>query len=319
MKRICMMLGLGLLLSVGTGPAWSMMQELILEVPAEVNVPGPKICMADLGRVEGADRREANLLRQLDLGKAPAPGQIRVFTRSYLQFLLKQQTGLRTPRLKMGAQVTVRVVAIGVGKEEILAALNRLLPKRPEGVTKQWVEVSGIADTVWLGRGTYRVEAMAVGELPRLGPALFKVKLVGETDTKTLSLSGVIRKTAIAYRVKQLVKPLTTLEAGVFEPVEIELKSGREYTGAFPVNYRNTRLLRPGQLLEREVLQPVPWVARDQKVQVLLRGGGIEIKLTGIAKKDAWDGEQVTVLNPDSKQTFGGRVVGTNRVEVTFE
>lgn len=291
----------------------------ILEIPAEVTVSGPKISLADLGKFQGGSETEIESLRRLDLGQAPLPGQSRIFNRNYLQFILQQYQGVRLPLIKMGEQVIVRVAATEISGKEIAAAVEKLLPPPPAGILKQWIQLKGLPEKVWLAQDNYRIEAATIGELPAVGRVLFKVQLVGEKETRVLNLAGVIRKSALVYRAKKALQPHTELNATDFEAVRTELVNGDEYLGGFPVQYRTVKRLLPGQILSRKAIQPLPLVAKGREVKVIVRGNGVLITLAGIAKSDGWNGETITIINPDSKKEFNGRVIAKGIVEVSVQ
>jgi flagella basal body P-ring formation protein FlgA len=318
MKQWAVALGIFLWLGLaGAVSAGQAAEPLILEIPEQVTVAGPKITIADLGRLQGANRAERDFLNSLELGLAPLPGQTRFFTRRYLEFILKQQRGHRFPTLLMGPQVAVRLETTAIAGSVIAAAVNRLLPSPAPGVIKQWVQLQNLPETVWLPKGKWRIEATAVNERLALGTNIFKVELVGETESRIINLTGTVHQIAMVYRAKQSIIAKMQLNAENFDKIERELTSGREYTGDFPKGYRNIRSLRQGQVLLAEMLQPLPQVSNGSEVQVIFREGGIQIMLNGFAKQDGWSGEWITIINPVSKKEFQGRVVGSGVVEIS--
>jgi flagella basal body P-ring formation protein FlgA len=319
MKRWAVVLGillLGLALS-GSAPKGRAAAELILEIPEQVTVAGPKISLADLGRLQGADSADRDFLGNLELGLAPLPGQTRFFTRSYLEFICKQQKGHRCPALLMGPKVAVRVEAVAIEGSAIAAAIDRLLPPLPAGIIKQWVQIQNLPETVWLPKGKWRIEAVAVDKRLALGTNVFNVKLIGETEFRIINLTGVVHKTAAVYRAKRFLTAKTQLNEENFDKIEIELATGREYTGNFPKEYRNIRSLRQGQVLLAETLQPLPQVCQGSEVQVTFHEGGVLVRVTGYAKQDGWSGDRITLINPVSKKEFQGRVAGPGVVEIS--
>jgi flagella basal body P-ring formation protein FlgA len=312
--------GLGILLWLalpGTAPFGLAAEPFWLEIPEQVTVAGPKISLADLGRLKGAVSGDWDFLNSLELGLAPAPGQTRFFTRSYLEFVLRQQTGHRCPALLMGPQVAVRVATVTIEGAAIEKAINDLLPPLSPGVLKQWVELQNLPEAVWLPKGKWRIEANAVNQRLALGINMFKVKLVGETESRVINLTGAVRKNALIYRANRDLAVKTQLNPESFDKIEMELATGREYIGAFPIGYRNIRSIRQGQVLLAETLQPLPQVCQGSEVQVTFREGGILIMLTGLAKQDGWNGDRITLINPQSKKEFQGRVAGPGAVEVS--
>jgi flagella basal body P-ring formation protein FlgA len=289
---------------------------LVLEVPEQVTVAGPKICLTDLGQLSGAAPAERVFWSGLELGPAPVPGQTRYFTHNYLEFILKQQKGRRRPVLRMGPRVAIRVAAVAVKGPAIAAAVDALLPPLTPGVVKQWVQFQNLPETVWLPQGKWRIEAALVGERLVLGTNIFKVKLVSATKSRLINLTGVFHKMALIYRANRNLAAKTELTTAAFDKTEVVLSSGREYTGDFPVGYRTIRSIRKGQVLLVETLQPLPQVYQGSEVQVTYSEGDIVVVITGIAKQDGWKGDRIALINPVSKKEFQGRVSGPGAVEV---
>jgi flagella basal body P-ring formation protein FlgA len=318
MRRRMLVLGIVILWLTfsGVGVFAQTKAVLSLEIPEQVTVTGPKIHLTDLGRLQGATRAERQFLAGVELGLAPVPGQTRFFTRSYLEFILKQQRGHRCPMLIMGSRVAIKVAAVAITQAEIAAAIDRLLPPLPPGIIKQWVQLQNPPKNVWVPQGQWRIEATAVSGRLDLGPNIFRVKLIGATETRTLNLAGVVRKVAVVYRANRDLTPKTPLLAADFERVEMELTTGREYTGDFPGEYRNIRSIRQGQVLSGEALQLLPQVFQDSEVQVTFNQAGITIMVIGRAKQDGWKGDWIALVNPVSKKEYRARVVGPGLVEV---
>jgi flagella basal body P-ring formation protein FlgA len=292
---------------------------LVLEIPDAVVIPGPKITLADISNIREANIDDIQFLQGIGLGMAPTPGCNRIFTRNYLEFILRQHQHQRSIRLHMGEKVEVRVEAFHIKGSELAMAIEKLLPPKPPRVTRQWVEYPSLPKELWLAKGDWKMEAVAVGPIPELGKALFRLKLKCGAREKVLNISAVIKKTAMVYRISRNIPAFTPLNPADFEKTEAPLKSGKEYIGAFPAEHRAVRILRRGRVLENEVIQPLPLVQKGTEVKVLARGGGVEIALNAVAKNDGWRGDQITLINPGSKKEFQGRVYGKSIVEVAIE
>lgn len=320
MKFFRIVLGLIFIIPVfGNSPAAATAAGPTLEIPAAIVVPGPKITMAELGSLRGAGDAELRFLQGIGLGMAPPPGEKRVFNRSYLEFVLRQYPHLQELRLKMGEKVVARTESFHIGGPELAAEIEGLLPPKPPGVIRQWVEYRNLPEELWLAKGDWKVEAVAAGTIPKLGKVLFKLKLSNGAVIKEMNIAAVIKKTALVYRIIRNIPAHTCLNQADFEKVEITLVNGKEYVGVFPEGYRNIRAFRNGRILENGLIQPVPLVQKGMDVTVLARGNGVEITLSGIAKKDGWLGDRIVLVNPVSKKEFKGRVTGKSCVEVTVK
>ena len=68
------------------------------------------------------------------------------------------------------------------------------------------------------------------------------------------------------------------------------------------------RSLREGAVVRSRYLEPVSLVERGQIVRIVLRGGGLEIVGKGRAVTDGAIGQQIKVVNTDSRREVMGRV-----------
>ncbi len=77
-----------------------------------------------------------------------------------------------------------------------------------------------------------------------------------------------------------------------------------------------TRPIAPGRPFRAQFLRPPSLVERGERVTLVARGGGLEVRMQGEALEDAALGESVRVRNLRSKRVVQGRVSGRGVVEV---
>ncbi len=289
----------------------------VLEIADRVIVPGPKIYLSDLGTIHYASETERMDLR-VDLGPAPYPGQVRVFSRDYLGLILKQKGFNENLNIRMGTQVEVRVESTCITASQVEAEIRKALPQNETFIVKKWIELRNLPAETWLSKGEWQINASPLGELPRVGTALFRVTFSKGNELRTTNVSGKIRAIGQVYQAVRNINRHSLINDTDFRVMEIELTNGQEMLGRLPQNIRSTRLIKEGDILETDHFQPLPLVTKDNFVNVIVKGGNVAIKMTGIARKDGWMGEQILIYNPDSKKQFQGRVIGRNLVEVTF-
>ncbi len=290
---------------------------LVFEIPDRVLVPGPKIYLSDLGTIHGSVQI-AGMDLMVDLGPAPYPGQVRVFSRDYLGLLLKQKGFNQGLDIRMGQQVEVRVESACITGEQLEAAIQSIIPSNNSSITKKWVELRNIPVETWLSKGEWQIKAMPVGTLPQVGTALFRVAISKENEVKTINVSGKIRALGWVYQSVRDLNRHSLINESDFIMIETELTSGEEILGSLPPKTRSTKIIKKGQILTTDHIQPLPLVTKENIVNVMVRGGNMTIKMTGLAGKDGWLGDQITILNPTSKKVFQGRVTGQNLVEVNL-
>lgn len=289
----------------------------VLEIPERVIVPGPKIYLSDLGSLRHQSQT-ADLDLTVDLGPAPYPGQVRVFSREYLGLILKQRGFNKPLDIQMGEQVEVRVDSTCITAAQIEAAIQKEIVQDNPFIIKRWIEFRNLPDETWLSKGEWQVKASPLGELPMVGTAVFRVTLTKDTEIKTINVSGKIRALGRVYQSTRDISRHSLINEDDFQMIETELTSGREFLGRLDSKNRATKLIQKGRILEANQIQPVPLVAKGNIVNVIITDGNILIKMTGVAGKDGWLGDRITVQNPASKKVFQGRVSGPNLVEVSF-
>lgn len=289
----------------------------VFEIPERVIVPGPKIYLSDLGSIRGNSQAEG-LDLSVDLGPAPYPGQVRVFSRDYLRLILKQKGFNQALDIQMGKQVEVRVESTCVTAAQLEAAIQKTISQDNPFIIKRWVELRNLPAETWLSKGEWRIDASPLGDLPLAGTAVFRVTLTKGNEIKTINASGKLRALGRVYQATRDIGRHSLIDETDFQLIETELINGKEYLGRLPQKTRSTKFILKGRILETGYIQPVPLVAKEDFVNVIVNGGNVSIKMTGIAGKDGWLGDQITVYNPTSKKVFQGRVIGPNLVEVNL-
>lgn len=289
----------------------------ILEIPDRVIVPGPNIYLSDLGSIQNHSVTERFNLA-VDLGPAPYPGQVRVFSRNYLKLILEQKGFNENLDIKMGKQVEVRVESTCITAAQVKEAIEQTLPPSTPSILKRWIEFRNIPAETWLSKGEWQIKVSPVGKLPQVGSVVFRVTFTKENELKTINVSGKIRALARVYQAARDIKRHSLISPSDFKLVEAELTNGQELLGKLPQNIRSTQLLKKGKILETDHFQPLPLVMRGNFVNVLVKSDNIIIRMVGIAQKDGWLGDQILIANPSSKEKFQGRVISENLVEVTL-
>jgi flagella basal body P-ring formation protein FlgA len=306
---------------VGTGRAESAdpAATLMLEIPNQVTVTGPNFGLNDLGALKGGQASDLQVIQKIDFGPAPQPGQIRRFTRNYLELILQQYRFSSRIQLKMGEQVEVKVAAKCFKTVDFENVIMNLLPAPKPEFTRRWVELNNPPSEIWVSCDEWRLEAATTGKTPEIGPVLFRVVLTNGRSERIFNISGRIHATAKVYRALQNIPRYGVIKPVDFEPIEQELVTGHEVLGEIPPQSRATQLLHKGDLLRADRIQPVPLVGKGEEVQVIARDKLLTIQLVGIAKADGWLGDEITLMNPVSKKIFKGQVIGEDFVEVKLK
>ncbi|HBE80984.1 MAG TPA: flagella basal body P-ring formation protein FlgA, partial [Firmicutes bacterium] len=283
--------------------------EVTFEIPETVAVNGPNVCFNDLGAIkEDTPVRTGYFLKQIDLGPAPAPGQVRILGREYLNSIIQQYKMPFSIHLEMADQVTVKSNAICIQKAELEQAIQNLFSEKKPHLLKKWVEVQNMPDSLWVSQGKWEIEASLVGNPGEVGNGLFKVALTKGSENRILNICGKIRARALVYRAIRDIPRQASLDPTDFELIEAELQNSRELISEFPAKIRATKLIKQGEIIRSEWFQPIPLVCKDQEVTVIARDENVGVKMVGLAKMDGWRGDMIPIINPVSHKTIKAKV-----------
>jgi flagella basal body P-ring formation protein FlgA len=316
---ISLLIGLFILIPVIALGESNQITIVTLEIPDTVTVNGPKLFLNDLGMVRGGQTSASGYLKLVDLGAAPAPGQLRIFNREYLNSIIRQYNLPVTVNLQMGEQLVVKSIAACIKGAEIEKVIQNLVAEKKPNFTNKWVELHNIPEMLWLTRGEWKIEAFPVGKLPEVGTALFKVVLTKGKENKTLNISGKIRATAMVYQAVRDISRQVVINQIDFVLIERELLSGKEFVGEMPHQIRSTKVVKQGEILRIDWFQPIPLVGKDHQVKVIVKDQNVIIDIIGVAKVDGWLGDEVLIINPASTKTFRAKVTGNGIAEVNLQ
>lgn len=302
--------------AAGTGNGTSM---VTLEIPTTITVSGSQLYLSDLGVVRSGQFDVSNYLRQVELGPVPIPGQQRVLNRDYLNTIVKQYHFPFTIQLQMDDTVVVKSLATRIEAESIQKAIETLVAEKKTYFLKRWVELRNIPEKIILSPGEWKIEASFTGNPVEVGPVLFKVVLTKGTESRVLNISGKVRATALVYRACRNVSYQSVINSSDFELVEMELESGKEYLGEIQSGNRVTKLIRQGEILRKDWVQPLPLVSKNQEVKVIVKDEDVAISILATAKSDGWLGDEIMIINPLSHKIFKTRVTGKGIVELNLQ
>jgi flagella basal body P-ring formation protein FlgA len=301
-------------------PASGEAQGVTFEIPETVAVNGPNVCFNDLGVIkEDTPGRAGYFLKQIDLGPAPAPGQVRILGREYLNSIIQQYKMPFSIHLEMADQVTVKANAICIQKSQLEQAIQNLFSEKKPHLLKKWVEVQNMPESLWVSQGKWEIEASLVGNPGEVGNGLFKVALTKGSENRILNICGKIRARALVYRAIRDIPRQASLDPTDFELIEAELQNSKELISEFPAKIRATKLIKQGEILRSEWFQPIPLVCKDQEVTVIARDENVGVKMVGLAKMDGWRGDMIPIINPVSHKTIKAKVTGNGLVELNIQ
>ncbi len=289
---------------------------------ASSRVQTPRIFLGDVARIEGiSDRSLGQRLRELDLGKAPAPGQKRNLSRPLIESALRQ-AGLQS---QMKIHYPERIVVHRPGqkispKEATARVMNAArtyvaehLPTthaaRIEGlrIRKPWI----------LPQGDLTVVVRHDTRKALRGPVLMTVSVRVGDDQEVLR-----RQIATRIEVRgPKCKLARSIERGVQitrdDVEEVQESLGpQSLTCAQVIGQETRRAIREGDEPGAQNLKAPKMVSRGQRLTMIYRQGSLRVTAQGEAVVDGVQGDWIPVKNITSKKTLKAMVVAPGVVRV---
>lgn len=76
--------------------------------------------------------------------------------------------------------------------------------------------------------------------------------------------------------------------------------------------------INTGVALTKNNVKPLPIIKNNQTITLIVKTGGIEIQMLGIAKSDGFLNDRINVLNPSSKKIIDAIVVSSTQAEINY-
>src|SRR5690554_558119 len=318
--RICKFSFIILLLLFSAVPVFSYDNQIRIVLSPEAEVAGEEYCLGDIALLEGGEPGILAELAGISLGQAPRAGNFRWLYQSYLELSL-QRAGwpADTYLLEMPSRVKIYGACQKVTGEMLAETLNGMLEEYicPEW-EEWWLESLGLPTEITLPPGEVRVELENKPVSLSPGSLLLRLKilLAGE-EYRTIPVSCRLRvKAGVLVLTTDLVKSAVLTEDKYQREVR-EITRSNAITGPLAAGeFRTTRPLRAGKVLEDRDIEPVPTVTKDSRVRVIARGTSLLVIVAGLAQEDGKLGEEISVKNVESGEIIQARVIGPDEVEV---
>lgn len=91
--------------------------------------------------------------------------------------------------------------------------------------------------------------------------------------------------------------------------------TAKPYT-LLPANNWLKKSVNANQIITDKDLMPPPLVVKGQTIQVIISSPGVRIITQAIAEKEAYLGDTISLMNPQSKTHFTALISGKNRAEL---
>ncbi len=285
---------------------------------------GRRVLLRDIARVKAADPRLERRLLDLDLGRPPAEGWLKVVRREEVKKAL-EQAGIDPGGVRVAgsAETEIRSRCVLVTAEQIEEAAELVLRATAARLEKEEVEWSILrharACRVPAGRrGVDLTALLRHGRMEKDQAVLdVSVRVDGET----------VKTVPVAFRLRRFRKVLVTLaplrRGEPLDKGKVALK--RVDVSRFfgtplddPAQVRGkvaARILSTGSILRPMDVKNPELVHKGDLVTMVAVRGNLKVTIKGVARTGGSLGEMVMVMNPSSRRIVQGKVVGVGVVE----
>ncbi len=286
-----------------------------LTVEEYVKVAAPRISFADLLAPEDGAEDRAYLVG-IDLGPAPGKGEVRYFSRQYLQYLLRRE-GVDPQDFYFPDQVAVESNLQKITGVELEESIRDLLAeKKPEII----IDFSRGMDDIYYPAGELELMVEMGNNLRIPGNNTLNLELFIEGESwEKIRVAAFLDQEIELFRAGQDLGSgdIITTDCLVEDRVLFSqaptgfIDNHRDLEG-----YRVRRSLQAGTIICSHHLEEVPLVERGDRVTLELIQPGFAISLPGEAMQSGNPGSEILVRNLFSGGTMRGRVTDRGTIEI---
>lgn len=256
---------------------------------------------------------------RVPLGDAPVPGAQRKIERAEIERDLRSFPDVRAA-LAIPAVIEARRWSRPLGREELLRAIENILQK------------NHLTAKLALGNLDLNSEIDVTEAAPQLKVTQIKPAPVGKGMRVRMVVSSephippfwvlldceIEQLTPVAAKDIPLGAPVVDSEVRMeMRPVSFGLGQAPE-SPADVVGRSTRRLIRAGETLRPEMLDPLILVRAGQPVEILLQGRGMRISAEATPLDAGMNGQKIRVRNQVTGKILTATVVGPRLVEIQF-
>lgn len=297
---------------------------IVISLRAEVTVRVAGLTLGDVADIRSEDVDSTlELIRGMEIGRAPRPGQIVRLPRHKIVAQLARTIPHVRSRLRWGGTDVVQVRSQGVSypiehislrvesylKSELQDCCERVQIKRVDGPRQLMVHEGNV---------TIRPRLGGDGRLHKRMPVWADVYVDGDFFQALPFWFAVEGYQDVVVATRPLPRDYVLQSPDVFVSYRDVTEAGGTPLLSIDevVGQRVSELIPAGSVVAKERLRDLAMVSKDQDVTVHVVSGTVDLKVRGVAMADAQLRQRVVVRNPASNESFVGTVVGFGRVEV---
>ncbi len=265
-------------------------------------VEGERIELGEVALLEEWPPAEEAVLDQLDLGRAPGPGQTQLLKSVFVRQDVYKALG-RTDGFEFVAEPFHRVLGEGtvVGAEQLVKEAERCIFADTGWSTGEVTLVPGRApQDLYLPKGDYQLSVRRLSA-DYYGPTVLKVSAVQngmEQGFRTVQFT-------ITRTIPALVAVRTLSAGDTLAPADVELRPVQLPMAAYEARLcksrvdisgkKSRRVITAGDPVKLDDLESPMLIKRGDQVAVWVKSGPVTIKTRGEAEKNGRAGDRIPV------------------------
>lgn len=287
--------------------------------PAEIRKP--VITLGDIATFSGMSQDVAASLRDIEIGKAPSPGQARTLSLAIVRVRLKQ-AGYDPDNITISGPVTITVSTrpAVVSCDEVILAVEEYfranMPWKPQDTR---ISVTPVEDRILVPDGDIQIEVEALSTTRFLGTTAVKVQIL--VDGKVSKAFHVRVRVDVAKEV--VVATRTVRRHEIISPADLTLAvcdladvpSDVAFDPLLIAGKMAKHTLQPGKPITFSYIQGAPVVLKGDLVTLEAMAGGVIVVIPGEALEAGSVGDFIRVKNTSSGTIVRAKVIDAGRVQ----
>ena len=297
---------------------------LQISLVPKATVDEENILLGRIAEITGGEAGQAETAGQIDLGRAPLPGQSVILRRNQVEARLKQN-GIDPTQCRIVDAGPVKIIRnyAGVSDTQIQAAVQAFIqahaPWQPDQMKIRPIEYN---QTHKLPPGKVSLQVTAPKHTDWLGAVPFQVQLL--VDGQAVKRTTVSAYIEVWQEVVLAAKPLGRNQPITREDLQVEnMNMARVPTNAIlsvdqVLGRRANRAIAINSILRVDQVDLPPVVRKGDVVQVLAESAQLKITTQAVAQENGGLGERIQVMNVASKKNVHARIIDRQTVRVDF-
>ncbi len=289
-----------------------------------VETDAPLILLGQIITIDSAPENLKSRLAGIKIGRAAQAGHTRNISRDYILLRLRQ-SGFDPAHfdIRLPSKIQVRRSAVKITREEMeMMVRDHLIAASPSSDARVNITAVRIKKDVLLPKGTisHEVHVPHQSAPSRLLPVTLAFAVDGRFERKVSALVGleVIQNVVVSRKPIPRLKIITPDDV-MLRPMNVVARGDAVIRAVEDViGRRARRAIGMNATLHAGLVEWPPVVKKGDRVLIIAESGNLRITTMGEVKSTGKVGEQVRVVNLDSKKTVMAQVLDGRTVRVAF-